>query len=244
MGGELVLPAVLPPRTVPVHILPLFKEELDRMKADDIICALKKLTDWENSIVCSVRDLPEGKKKVRLCLDPKELHKYIKREHYYTRIIDEILPQLHGKKHISVVDTKKGYWHVELDQESSLLCTFNTPFRRYRFKIVSQDIIQGKSDDVYRNIPGETDIANDIIVSGSAEEDHDQAMIKMLEARRMNNIELNSDKLQFKQKQVNFNSHTLSEKRIQPMTEKMEAISNLKAPSNSKELFIILVMVT
>ena len=37
------------------------------------------------------------------------------------------LPLFRGKKNSSVVDTKKGYWHVELDYPSSLLCTFNTP---------------------------------------------------------------------------------------------------------------------
>ena len=35
---------------------------------------------------------------------------------------------------ISVADTTKDYFHVELDYVSSLLCTFNTPFSRYRFK--------------------------------------------------------------------------------------------------------------
>ena len=56
------------------------------------------------------------------------------------------------------MDTTQGYWHVDLDHESSLLCTFNTPFGRYRFKrrpfgiVVSQDIFQRRLDDTYRNI--------------------------------------------------------------------------------------------
>ena len=78
-----------------------------------------------NSIVCNVKETPDGGKKVRHCLDPKDLNKDIRREHYYTRTIDE-LPLLRGNKFFSDVDTKKGYWHVELDHESSLLCTFNT----------------------------------------------------------------------------------------------------------------------
>jgi len=104
------------------------------------------------------------------------LNKNIRREHYYSRTIDEILPLLHGKRYFSVIDTAKGYWHVELDQESSLLCTFNTPFRRYRFKrlpfgiVVSQDIFQRKLDDIYKNISNVSGIADDIIVFGSTEE--------------------------------------------------------------------------
>ena len=95
------------------------------MIADDVITAVHEPTDLVNSVVCNIKETPEGNKKIRLCLNPKELNKNIRREHYYTRSIDELLPQLCGKKFFSVVDTKKAYWHVALDHESSLLCTFN-----------------------------------------------------------------------------------------------------------------------
>ena len=130
-------------------------------------------------------------------------------------MIDDILPLLHGKKYFSLVDTMKGYWHVELDHESSMLCTFDTPFGRYRFKhlpfgvVVSQDIFQRKLDDIYKNIPNVTGIADDIIIFGSTEEEHDQAFISVLETTRANNVSLNAAKLQFKQPSVDFLwSHT------------------------------------
>ena len=160
-------PVMHPPRTVPVHILPLYKAELEKMIDDDIITEVTEPTDWVNSMVCNVKKTPDGKKKVRLCLDPKDLNKNIRREHYYSRTDDEILPLLHGKNYFSVVDTTKSYWHVELDHESSLLCTFNTPFGRYRFKrlpfgiVVSQDVFQRKLDDIYKKIPNVTGIADD-----------------------------------------------------------------------------------
>ena len=244
------VPVVHPPRTVPVHILPLYKEELDKMIADDIITAVEEPTDWVNSIVSNIKETPEGKKKIRLCLDPKDLNKNLRREHYYTRTIDELLPQLHRKKFFSFVDTKKGYWHVALDHESSLLCTFNTPFGRYRFKRLpfgvklSQDIFQRKLDEVYKGIPNVMGIADDIVVCGSTESEHDQAFCKMLKATRKHNVSLNSEKLQFKQTQVDFFGHVLTENGIQPAEEKLEAIRNMKAPSNMKELQTILGMVT
>ena len=244
------VPVVHPPRTVPVHILPLYKEELDKVIADDVITAVTEPTDWVNSIVCNIKETPEGKRKVRLCLDPKDLNQNIRREHYYTRTIDELLPQLHGKKFFSVVDTKKGYWHVALDHESSLLCTFNTPFGRYRFKrlpfgiILSQDIFQRRLDEVYKDIPNVMGIADDIVVCGSTESEHDQAFCEMLKATRKHNVSLNSEKLQFKQAQVDFYGHILSENGIQPAREKLETIRNIKTPSNIKELQTTLGMVT
>ena len=85
-------PVVHPPRTVPVHILPLCKAELDNMIKDDIITEVTEPTEWVNSIVCNISNTKEGKQKVVLCLDPKDLNKNIRREYYYTRTIDEILP--------------------------------------------------------------------------------------------------------------------------------------------------------
>ena len=65
-----------------------------------------------------------------------------------------------------MVDTTKGYWHVQLDHESSLLCTFNTPFGGYRFKclpfgiVVSLDIFQRQLHDIYK-IPNVTGTARE-----------------------------------------------------------------------------------
>ena len=243
-------PVVHPPRTVPVHILPLYKAELEKMISDDTITEVTEPTDWVNSIVCNVKETPDGKKKVRLCLDPKDLNKNIRHQHYYRRTVDEILPSLYGKSYFSVVDTTKGYWHVELDHESSLMCTFNTPFGRYRFKRlpfginVSQDIFQRKLDNIYRKIPNVAGIANDIIVFGPTEEEHDQAFVNMLEATRANNVSLNSEKLQFKQQNVNFFGHTLIQDGILLSADKLEALRNISAPSNTKELLSLLGLIT
>ena len=157
---------------------------------------------------------------------------------------------LHGKGYFTVVDTAKGYWHVELDQESSLLCTFNTPFGRYRFKrlpfgiVVSQDIFQRKLDDIYKNVPNVTGIPNDIIVLGSTEEEHDQAFVKMLEATRANNVSLKSTKLHFKQDSVNFFGHTLPRDGICPAADKLKALKSIFAPSNTEELLSLLGLIT
>ena len=92
------VPVIHAPRTVPVHILPLYKAELDIMQAEDIIVPVTEPTEWVKSIVCNVIEKPDGSKKDRLCIDPQDLNKNIHREHYYSKTIDEILPLLHGAK--------------------------------------------------------------------------------------------------------------------------------------------------
>jgi hypothetical protein len=46
--------------------------------------------------------------------------------------IEEILPELAKAKVFSVADAKNGFWQVKLDEASSYLTTFWTPFGRYR----------------------------------------------------------------------------------------------------------------
>ena len=193
-------------------------------------------TEWVNSIVCHVTDKPDGGKKVRLCLDPKDLNKNIKREHYYSKRIDEILPLLHGSKKISA-------------GESSLLCTFNTPFGRFRptrlpFGVkIAQDIFQRRLDEILKDAPNAAGIADDILVFGANDIEHDQSFISMLETCRRNNVSLNSEKLQFKQEKVSFYGHTLTDQGLQPADDKLQAIKNMKVPDNAAELLTLLGMI-
>ena len=120
------------------------------MITGDIITEVIEPTDWINSIVSSVNDTADGENKFRLCLDPKDRNKHFRREYYYSTTVNAISLSLHGKNYFLVVDTTNGYGYVELDHESGLLFTLNTPFGRCRFKrlphvmVVSQDIFQQK----------------------------------------------------------------------------------------------------
>ena len=47
--------------------------------------------------------------------------------------INELLPEISNAKVFSKCDVRHGFWHVQLDNESSQLTTFATPFGRYRW---------------------------------------------------------------------------------------------------------------
>ena len=71
--------------------------------------------------------------KLRICIEPKDLNKALKRNHYLMPTIEDILPSLANVKVFSVLDDKDGFDQVRLDQQSSFLTTFWTPFGRYRW---------------------------------------------------------------------------------------------------------------
>lgn len=41
---------------------------------------------------------------------------------------------MQGAKFFALLDASNGFWMLKLNEESSDLCTFITPFNRYRFK--------------------------------------------------------------------------------------------------------------
>ena len=43
---------------------------------------------------------------------------------------DEVARRLQGANNLSTLDAKSGFWQLRLDEESSLLYTFNTPMKR------------------------------------------------------------------------------------------------------------------
>ena len=55
---------------------------------------------------------------LRLCLDPKDLNKAIERNQWYSRTINDILPELAKSKFKTLKDVTSGYWHVVLDLDS------------------------------------------------------------------------------------------------------------------------------
>ena len=48
-------------------------------------------------------------------------------------MMQDIVTEFAGKTVFSTLDLKDGYWRIQLDEESSRLCTFSSPFGRYRF---------------------------------------------------------------------------------------------------------------
>ena len=122
-------PVVNPPRNVPVAIRETLKDELESMVKKGVLSRVTEPTEWVNSMVTVVK--PSGK--LRICLDPRNLNQSVQREHYPMNTIDSVLTQVKGAQYFSVLDASAGYWQLKLNEKSSKLCTFNTPFGRFRY---------------------------------------------------------------------------------------------------------------
>ena len=102
------------------------KEELARLGKGSVIKKEEEPTDWVSNLV--VTEKPNGK--LIVCIDPQHLNKALKRSHYTLPVIEDILPELADVKVFSKADLKHGFLQIQLDQKSSKLTTFQTPWGR------------------------------------------------------------------------------------------------------------------
>ena len=101
-------------------------EELQRMEKMGVITRQIEPTEWVNSMVTVVTP-----KKIRICMDPKDLNEAIKREHYPLLTVWEVVSRMPNAKYFSVLDAKKRFWQIKLNEESPKLCTFKGPLHHF-----------------------------------------------------------------------------------------------------------------
>ena len=173
-----------------------------------------------------------------MCLDPKDLNRAIKREHYRIPTIQEVSSELAGKKVFSTLDLKDGYWQLELDEESSKLCTFAIPFSRYRFTRMSfglksaSEVFQKKNEAVFEGIQGIHIVADDIIVAGATVQEHDQILRQLLDRAEERKIRFNFDRLQVRVPEVKYLGTIITADGMKPDPAKLTAINGMSTPTD------------
>ena len=242
-------PARHAPRKVPIHLQDAFHDEIRNLEALGILEETKDMTEWVNSFVIVEKKIPidsnnshspghSMNKKLRICLDPRDLNEALEREPYYMHSIEEIMGKFYGMTRFTIADFNKGYWMVELDPESRKYTTMALDIGRFQWtrlpmgSIVAQDMFQRKLDAIFLSIPGVTGIADDTIIYGRSDLEHDKHLINFLEVCRKNTLTLNPDKMQFRLPQVSFFGHQWSAKGLSPDPKKITAVKRMNLPQD------------
>ena len=152
------------------------------------------------------------------------------------------MSQFANAKYFSKLDASSGFWQMKLDTASSKLCTFNSPFGRYRFLrlpfgIASAPEVYHKTIHmIYEHLDGVDTSMDDIIVWGSTKAEHDERLRNVLEATRKANLRLNKEKCQLRVSELTFVGDILSSKGIRPDPRKVSAIENMPRPQCKKDV--------
>ena len=95
--------------------------------------------------------------------------------------------------------------------------------------VVAQDIFQSKLDSIFIGMEGVTGIADDIVIAGRDEMEHDRNFLAFMEKCMSNNLTLNLEKIQFY-------GHCWSKHGISPDPKKIEALNHMEFPPDKETL--------
>ena len=234
------------PRKFPVALCPKVKEHLAKMEALGVITHVDQPTDW----VSSITYVQKANGELCLCLDLHDLNRAICHDHHKTPTVEEVAHEFANLHYFTKLKVHHGYWSIVLDEESSLLTTFNSPFGRYHFPclpfglVCSQDIFQKKKDQFLKECPGCIGIADDITIHCCTKAEHDAHLWNLMQVACKYGVVFNPQKMHVKAPAINFFGCLYNANGVHPDPEKVDAVHALPAPTNVTELQEFLSMVT
>ena len=157
--------------------------------------------------------------------------------------LEGILPKLRGAKVFTTLDAKDGFYQIGLNEESSKLTTFWTPFGRYRYLClpfginVAPEEFECKLHEKLDDLEGVHVLRDDILVVGygetveEAEINHDANLHNLLGRARQVNLKLNSKKMSLKKSEVKFMGLIISRDGLKPDPSKVKAVQDMPKPT-------------
>lgn len=239
-------PVVHAPRKLPVALRDDVKRKLDEMLDLGVIEKVEGPTDWVNSM--TVVKKPNGE--IRICLDPRDLNKYIKREHFKLPTLDDITSKLSGARYFSTLDCKQSFWQTRLHNESTDLCTFNTIFGRFKFLRLpfgissASEVFHKRLFECFDDIQGVELFVDDLLVYAPSRVEHDIRLRQVLERCKQINVKLNRDKCKVGLTEIKYLGHIITQNGIRPDTSHILPILDMPKPENTKDLERFLGLVT
>ena len=136
-----------------------------------------------------------------------------------------------------------AFWHLELDEESSMLTT-STPYGRYHWPqlpfglSISSEIFQRHPIRNYIILSVKC-IADDVIIHGTNNSDHNSNLEWFMGRCQQKGIKLNSQKLELKAKEVPFHGHLLTTEGLKPDLEKVRAIVEMPCAEGRDDILCL-----
>ncbi|PFX14782.1 Retrovirus-related Pol polyprotein [Stylophora pistillata] len=193
-----VTPVAQKPRRVPFAWREKVTAKVEDLIAKDRVEPVNGPTSWVSPVVIA----PKASADIRLCVDMRKANAAIIRERIPIPTVDEVLENLNGSALFSKLNLCLGFHQTELDEDSRDITTFATHDGLFRYKRLSfgvnsapekyQQIIR----QVVSDIGGVQNIADDLIVHGKNNEEHDRHLHKVLQRLEEKNLTLNPQKCQ------------------------------------------------
>ena len=232
-----VRPVAQKHRRVPFRLRDKLEAELQRLEAANVIERVESATDWVSPIFIAPK---KDSTDIRMCVDMVEPNRAIKRIRHVIPTVDELRHDISGAKVFSKLDLNHGFHQLELDEDSRDITTSSTHvglFRYCRLNFGTNSapaIFHEKLRKKLEGILGVRNIHDDILVTGKNVEDHNRNLKATFQHLLDSGLTLKQSKCIFSQKSIKF--FVFSEDGISPDPDKVDALQNLRAPTNQTQL--------
>ncbi|KAL9987237.1 hypothetical protein ACROYT_G001509 [Oculina patagonica] len=157
---------------------------------------------------------------------------------------EKVKEELDRMEKLSVIYATSGFWHIKLDEKSSELLTFNTPFGQYRYLRMpfginsAPEIFQKRMTQAFEDLSGVKTIADDILIWGRNEVEHNHRLEQVLERSRKV-----GSKKKILTAEVPYIGHVLTANGLKPDPSKVCAVEEMPSPADKPALLRFLGMV-
>jgi hypothetical protein len=231
------VPKQFPPRKVPLALQAQAKSQLNEMLDDGVIERVTEPSAWLHPMQIAFK--PDGR--LRLCMDPRYLNQYLERAVFPFPGLDNVFSSVKGAKFFSKIDLTWGFWNLRLDEASSRLCTFVTPWGVFRYKRLpfgvspAHEVFHRVLADVLRDLDGVLHYVDDVLIYGATLQEHDRRLKTVLQRLEAAGFAISKPKSVFRQPAVVFLGHLISGESIRPDPSKVTALRDMLLPTNISE---------
>ena len=225
------------PYGVPFTQRDAFKCELDHLvKIGVLECS--GASQWASGTFI----IPKKDGRVRWISDFRALNKCIKRKTYPLLRISEILSKCTGYTYFSKLDISMAYYTFELDDESKDLCTIDTPYGLYHYRVLplgvaqSPDFCQETMEHVLQGVMDADVYIDDIGCFGKSWKQHLQVLEQVMTRLQDNGFSVNPRKCEWAVQETDFLGYWLTPTGLKPWRKKIDAILRLQRPRKVKDL--------
>ena len=180
---------------------------------------------------------------IRLCGDYKvTINSSLEVDQYLLPKPDDLFASLAGGKRFTKLDLTQAYQQMPLQLESQRLGTINTHQGLYRYTRLpfgvapAPAIFQRTMDTILQGLPHVLCFIDDILITGSNEEEHLQNLESVLKRLDHHGLTVKKSKCAFMQESVDYLGHRVDAEGLHTSTEKVEAIQRAPVPHNQQQL--------
>ena len=235
---EGAVPQFRRPYTVPFAIRESVERELDRLEAEGTLRKVE-FSDWAAPIVV----VPKKDGKIRICGDYKSsINPALQVDKYPLPNMEDLLASLAGGKRFTKLDLTAAYQQMPLDEPSSKLTTISTQkglfrFTRMPFGVSSAPaVFQRAMDTILQGLSNVICYLDDILVTGSTDEQHLQNLEQVLARLKAHGVRLKKDKCRFFQDLVEHLGQVVTSEGVHTSLAKVQAVVDQPAPVDVSRL--------